>query len=227
MKNAGFFAAGLLLLPVSPGHAASADCPHTPQVMHPAACELPGTDERAAYERGYRNGVFVVNYAFDSYGGDCGSWDDIEALIDELKDYFGNLTGIDMVDLCRLGGITDAISDRKVELGSSDCCGTFHACADRGAVEGPQYADTYCAIAAAAEDCLDPSAYTRGPMVDECGIRFEPECEHHFARAARSDTTCFPYTTDLPPAACLEVFVDYRDYVCGWLPFYRAQMESR
>jgi hypothetical protein len=217
MKYATLFAAGFLFLASDQASAGpSADCSHTDILLPPSACATPGSPENDAYVRGYRNGVFITNYAFDSYDGSCLEWPAIEALIEDLKDYFGAISGYDSVDLCRLGGITDAISDRKTELGSPNpgCCGTLADCGDRGATEGEQYADTYCMMVTAAQFCFDPGAYTRGPIVDQCTDLFELYCDYYFAMTAVNDTACFPYTNNSPPPPCLQPFINYRDYIC-------------
>lgn len=187
-------------------------CPHVASIIPPDGCIL--GDELTAYERGYRNGVFMVNYAYDSFG-DCTRWPDIEALIGQLKDYFGALPSVDSADLCRLGGITDAISDREAELlGPGCCCCAFPTCSMRGSHEGQEYADTYCMMALAADACFDPSIYTRGPVVTLCSYDFERSCVHSFATAVPADSPCFIYTNnDLLPA-CLEPFANYRDRIC-------------
>jgi hypothetical protein len=218
MKNTIAIAGGFVLFLMSGlanAQAPHQDCDHTDIIMPPPGC-ISG-DELAAYERGYRNGIFIVDYAFDSFG-DCIYWDnDIVPLIDDLKAYFGALSSIDDVDLCRLGGITDAISDRKAELGSPRCCGTIPTCADRGDTEGPQYADTYCMMVEAALACFDPGPYTRGPIVDQCEDDFERHCDYYFTVTARNDPDCDEYTNNNPPPACLDPFINYRDFICDWM----------
>jgi hypothetical protein len=217
MKYATIFAAGFLFLASDQASAGdSGDCSHTDILLPPSGCATSGTEENAAYKRGYRNGVFIANYAFDSYEGECFAWDDISDLIDDVKDYFAGISGYDSVDFCRLGGITDGISDRKAELGggADGCCATLADCGDRGAAEGPQYADTYCMMVTAAQYCFDPGVYTRGPVADQCEDLFELYCDYYFAVTAINDTDCYKYTNNSPPPLCLEPFVNYRDYIC-------------
>lgn len=218
MKNTALFAAGFLFLTTSLANAAPHDfCGHTDIILPPSGCVITGSDELAAYKRGYTIGVFITNYAFDSYG-DCSNWNDILDLIDDLKVYFGGLSSVDAVDLCRLGGITDAISDRTIELGSPGCCLQIPTCSDRGALEGPQYADTYCMMVIAADFCFDPGPYTRGPMADECEDNFSLYCDYYFAKTARNNSACYKYTNNSPPPACLEPFINYRDFICDLTP---------
>jgi hypothetical protein len=213
MKNIIAIAGGFVLLMSSLANAAPHDaCPHTDIIMPPPGCV--SGDELAAYERGYRNGIFIADYAFDSFGG-CVDLDEMADLIDELKAYFGALTGIDAVDFCRLGGITDAISDREAEFtGPACCCCSVTPCADRGDWEGPQYADTYCMMVIASDACFDPGIYTRGPIVDQCEDDFEQHCDFYFTVTGRDDPDCVDYTNDVPLPACLTSFMNYRDFIC-------------
>jgi hypothetical protein len=216
MKKSVAIAGGFVLFLMSSlANAAPHDfCAHTDIIMPPPGCV--SGDELAAYERGYRNGIFIVNYAYDSYG-QCADWfsGDIPNLIADLKAYFGALTSIDPVDLCRLGGITDALSDREAEFGSISCCGITPTCADRGDTEGPQYADTYCMMVMAVGACFDPGPYTRGPIVDQCEDDFERHCDFYFTDTARYGVPgCNEYTNNSPPPACLTPFINYRDFIC-------------
>jgi hypothetical protein len=219
MKNTIAIAGGFVLFLMS--GQARAVCPHTDIIMPPPACV--SGDELAAYERGYRNGVYIVDYAFNSMG-DCTQWNsgDTQDLVMEVKAYFSAISSIDDVDLCRLGGITDAISDRAAEYSSSQCCGTEPTCADRGDWEGPQYADTYCIMAIAAhqpphelDPCFDPGPYTRGPIVNQCEDDFERHCDFYFTDTARYDVPgCNEYTNNVPPPVCLDAFINYREFIC-------------
>jgi hypothetical protein len=192
-------------------------CPHTDIIMPPAGCV--SGDELAAYERGYRNGIFIANYAYDNFG-DCSYWlsGDVPDLIDDLKVYFGAISSADAVDFCRLGGITDALSDREAEFNRKICCGKEDlTCAERGDWEGPQYAETYCMMVIAADFCFDPGPYCRGPIVDQCEDDFERHCDFYFTVTARNDVDCNKYTNNSPPPACLDPFINYRDFICDWM----------
>lgn len=206
---ATFLLSGSNLTSEEPPHAF---CPHEPLSLPPQGCT--GEEELSAYERGYRNGVFIVDYAFDLYG-DCSRWDEVESLIDELKASVGNLAGTDPVDYCRLGGMSDAISDREAELGDVGCCGTIAGCPDHGDHDGPQYAGTYCMMAVKSETCFDPSKYTRGPAPRSCGDEFEKHCSDQFTLTARDDPDCSKYTDDAPLQECLAPFLSYRDSICA------------
>lgn len=196
----------------------SDDCRHRRDVDLPRACT--NGSERSNYKKGFEDGVFIADYAFNVWDGACSDWeDDIEPTIEDILDNYLDVSSATDEEFCRVGGITDGLVFRRSEFMKNEygCCGggsPSDECAEFGENSGINYAMAYCVASTAAEACYDMGRYMRGVPKNVCERNFEDSCDSAFAQEASYDSDCRRYTNNSSGRRCLTAFENFGDQVC-------------